>query len=359
MVFLLYFLVLLVGCNAGQIRGKNPSPGRHLVSHSEECKITFVKYTSSKMEQKWVENVESWQNNVCSHITDAEMMEWIHGVEFVMNDTFRTTMRSPNETPDRLDFPEVLSYFTYQHKCASDSHAQYTHVPIEPTVALARDPRKCWKPMSENFVQSKEYLLPLSKIAAHQSGRLTKIHHANQTNSAGRFFLFDAGASVATTKPNSFHWSGTDWIVKWYQTSGVVFDEIHAWEPRKRTEPTPDAIFANKLHFYPFGVVDKVGDEKNPLTLIKKICRPEDYVVFKLDIDNVAEEGIVKQILASPELMGLIDEFYYEMHVLNDVMAYHGLGIPKHEYDHNRLLAGWYKMAIPARHKGFRMHFWP
>jgi hypothetical protein len=45
--------------------------------------------------------------------------------------------------------------------------------------------------------------------------------------------------------------------------------------------------------------------------------------------------------------------------VLNDVMAYHGLGIPKHEYDHNRLLAGWYKMAIPARHKGFRMHFWP
>ncbi len=54
----------------------------------------------------------------------------------------------------------------------------------------------------------------------------------------------------------------------------------------------------------------------NPLMHLKAVAKPEDYVLFKLDIDNNAvEEKIVTTLLASPELMALIDEFVWEHHV--------------------------------------------
>jgi hypothetical protein len=54
----------------------------------------------------------------------------------------------------------------------------------------------------------------------------------------------------------------------------------------------------------------------NPLTHLRSQARKEDYVIFKLDIDNnYVEEQIVEQLLASPELLALIDDFYWEHHV--------------------------------------------
>ena len=54
----------------------------------------------------------------------------------------------------------------------------------------------------------------------------------------------------------------------------------------------------------------------NPLRHIATLATPEDYVLFKLDIDNVVvEEGIVRSLLADPALLALVDEFYWEHHV--------------------------------------------
>jgi hypothetical protein len=50
--------------------------------------------------------------------------------------------------------------------------------------------------------------------------------------------------------------------------------------------------------------------------MLKRIAAPEDYVVFKLDIDNSKIEAMfVEQLLASPELLALVDDFFFEHHV--------------------------------------------
>ena len=45
-------------------------------------------------------------------------------------------------------------------------------------------------------------------------------------------------------------------------------------------------------------------------------ARPDDYVVLKMDIDTVdhLELELVKQLLADPGLLALVDELYWEDH---------------------------------------------
>ena len=93
------------------------------------------------------------------------------------------------------------------------------------------------------------------------------------------------------------------------------------------------------------------------MTLVKQLCRPEDIVIFKLDVDSEAIGlGIMDQVINDPELLALVDEFYFEMHVCNHVMRMHGMQCTeksKHKVN------AWYDLVTPAREKGLRMHFWP
>lgn len=51
------------------------------------------------------------------------------------------------------------------------------------------------------------------------------------------------------------------------------------------------------LHYYPHGVSSEVGNIRNPLTIIKLKCKPEDVVIFKLDIDSPKiEQEIMEQV---------------------------------------------------------------
>jgi hypothetical protein len=195
--------------------------------------------------------------------------------------------------------------------------------------------------------------------------------------------------NTADSRVDNNHWSGTNWIYDWYKKMGIVFDEVYAWEPSKKnrgkasrssskanqyrrngknskTHRQEHRVLASEnleafypegvMHFFDVGVTDTVGAQHNPLHLISQLCKPEDFVVFKLDIDSKFEINLVRQLLESPKLMNLIDEFYYEHHVRNHVMRMHGLG---KNSDDKYSLAAWYDMATAARSKGFRMHFWP
>ena len=56
-------------------------------------------------------------------------------------------------------------------------------------------------------------------------------------------------------------------------------------------------------------------------------CGPEDLVVVKLDIDNSPiEAALVEQLLNSPALLALVDDFYYEHHVSESPMLHQGWG---------------------------------
>jgi len=60
------------------------------------------------------------------------------------------------------------------------------------------------------------------------------------------------------------------------------------------------------LHYYPHGVTEKDGDAFNVLTVIKKNCRPDDFVVFILDIDTPIEEFIALKTMTDPEIIALL-----------------------------------------------------
>jgi hypothetical protein len=142
----------------------------------------------------------------------------------------------------------------------------------------------------------------------------------------------------------------------------------------------------------------KDGDVRNPAYLIKTLTRPEDIVILKLDVDSPQTElsimhqvtqlkdalvfsvyligminGIINnlqqtetnnstllipfQVIEDPELTARVDDFYFEMHCCNEVMRLHGMACsPGTPFPP---LKAWYDVAIPAREKGLRMHYWP
>jgi hypothetical protein len=180
------------------------------------------------------------------------------------------------------------------------------------------------------------------------------VHAAHRSRRTQTFF-FDAGAHIEIESNYGNLGGSTDWLVNWYGPS-VTFDHVYAW-----ALPATPANFDNVgkgllpfLHYYPHGVTATKDDVFNVLTVIKKVCRPEDFVVFKLDIDTKIEESIAHTVMSDPELQALIDEFFWEKHFHNPVMAMHHMG------GNNRpRLDAWYAEVIPARQRGLRMHGWP
>ena len=254
--------------------------------------------------------------------------------------------------------------------------------------------------MKETWTQSKAYLVPLSLSAAACSSIRGDLGACSEEGAkhrqAGRrsqHFLFDAGATLPSVTTNQNDWSGTGFLFEWYAQRGIVFDAVYAWEPKTKAvsfKAVPDALMP-ALHFYPDPVTHKEGAVRNPAALIKKLCKPEDVVIFKvpalsfspsprhvkrlasdlsphvppplalasrqLDVDSEKIElSIMDQIVNDPELLELVDEFFFEMHVCNRVMRMHGMDCTEKSTFH---VSGWYDVAIPAREKGMRMHFWP
>lgn len=218
---------------------------------------------------------------------------------------------------------------------------------------------QCWEPNTEKYTQSKDYLLPLSLKSATTSA-MKKYNSRKSLEQQGiSTFLFDAGATFpgkGKSKEGN-DWSGSEWIYDWYAKQGIVFDHVYAWEPTKavysKEHLRPE--LAKALHYFSVGITAGKNDEHNPLAVIRRKCKPKDIVVFKLDIDNKLELRVVQQLLSDPELLGLVDEFYFEHHVNNPLMAMHGLNKQGSPLD----LKSWYDMVMPAREKGLRMHFWP
>jgi hypothetical protein len=386
--------VLLFSYLWGLVPGDMLSHAQGHSEHHDACHCKFYGYTPSPLEAKWTEHIEEWQAeevDVCSFISDDEKKAWINASLTLQRSPTVSNMAlvTDSPVPPLAHWDNIMSVYTYarthipaatHHGSSSSSSSgggdsggavDYLHVPIEPTAAFMRDPRKCWEQMSETYTQSKDYLVPMSMSAAAcpamgDHGSCSEAGaHARQKTRRAQTFLFDAGATLPSVTTSKNDWSGTGWIHGWYKERGLVFDHVYAWEPtfgRKGSSTSfkgvpPDLLPA--LHFYPESVSKDVGNPWNPLTLIKQLCRPEDVVVFKLDIDSEAAElGIAHGLLDDPELLALVDEFYFELHTCNHVMRMHGLDCVSDKAKTFRLSA-WYDLALPARKKGLRMHFWP
>jgi hypothetical protein len=209
-------------------------------------------------------------------------------------------------------------------------------------------------------------------------------------HTARRAFLFDAGASVWSQTDFGGKWPGTRWLFERYRDLGVEFDEIFAWEATahpgyeyyKGMEPDVMVSGAGsgmrapvsspfprqpllspflpplphpqaKVHFYNYPVSKDPGPQ-NPLTVLKRVARRGDFVVFKLDIDTpVVEHTIMQLLLNDTEAHVLVTHFFFELH--------YGLKEMQGVWDDNMPgdVLTTAELFVQLRKFGINAQFWP
>jgi hypothetical protein len=113
--------------------------------------------------------------------------------------------------------------------------------------------------------------------------------------------------------------TGLSWLYNSYAAAGITFTDIFGWEADTSLaagffDGMPKDVFAAS-HFYPRPVNNKPVSPDNPLVILESVAKPEDFVVFKLDIDSPQiEKRLIADILRNPRVSCLIDELFFEHH---------------------------------------------
>jgi len=257
-----------------------------------------------------------------------------------------TCRKGPGSGVACMDTADPTVFSRFQKSCVTASGRRLDwEEAIEPLVGHMRHPRanpQCLPSGTAGVgIEDRAYLMPLAmagpSLAAH--------------GYTGRRYLVDAGTNKYGT--------GLAWLVDTYVRAGIVFDELFAWEAAPYDSATywsgvpPDV--APKLHFMNVPISAEPGAPMNPLTWIRNIYKPGDFVVFKLDVDQDGLEGaLIRQIADAPDLTAMIAEMFYEKHYSEPAMAgYLGFNEGSGSYeDAVDLLGG-------MRAKGLRMHYSP
>jgi hypothetical protein len=106
-------------------------------------------------------------------------------------------------------------------------------------------------------------------------------------------------------------------------------------------------------HWINVGVSADPDSNLNPLKLLLENFREDDLIVVKLDIDTSAiEVPLALQLLKDDRYSKLIDQFYFEHHVLNSEL----------ERDWRQSMKGTVKESLDLfaglREKGIPAHSW-
>ena len=144
-----------------------------------------------------------------------------------------------------------------------------------------------------------------------------------------------------------------------WSRQSINFDEIYAFDATtpvpKFYRELPSDIGAN-VHYQKCAVGGVLGDNKHPFVpnLIHRVVLPDDYVLFKLDIDSpTLEKEIIEFILQDPDSQ--ITELVWEHHISgNYLMEEWG----KPESLDQASLRDSYNYFLRLRLKGIRAHSW-
>lgn len=242
----------------------------------------------------------------------------------------------------QVELPEsIFSQFVFQNNCTGEIVSDY----IEPLAGLTRSPFFCLK--GEAYLFQKDYLV-ISWNVSRKTAVLSPSY-------APKSFYFDLGASTYNFGVGG---ASQSWFVDTYAARGIRWDGIYAWEV---TAHPPSHVWSQIpphlkpiYHWYNIPVNPEPGHPDNALDYIKRVARPEDFVLLKIDIDDTpVEEALVNQLLASDELLGLVDDFFFEHHVNT---------APMHRYwltgRSPRTLEDTYRIFTTLRSKGVLAHAW-
>lgn len=243
----------------------------------------------------------------------------------------------------------ILSYFEVKQDCEGEMVAEF--IPIEPLISMLRHPLyHCFGLPKKQYVVNKNYMFQ------YFHSEILPRFRMDGAFSYGRSYLFDLGASTYNA---GFGGASESWFVDVYRARGIDFNRIFAWEattynPSKLFSEFPDDVI-DKVSYFNIPASTNLSAGQNPLNILKKVARADDFVVFKLDIDHVIVEGeFIQQILDDPDIYNLIDELYFEHHVENNVLEHHGWGRQRKPMN----ITQSYHLFTTLRELGIRAHSW-
>lgn len=266
-----------------------------------------------------------------------------------------------NKVPARPWSQDAVSYHRVRHVCGG-REVKSIDVPIEPLAGFLRHPHHiCWK--KQSVAVSKAYLIPPMRHEVMAPSPMRQ-----------RSLFFDVGASLYQ---QGLGGASQAWFVNEHSIRSIAFDRILAWEARNYTttnilaglpreiqkstsvyrEPASPNDSPERLTYYNVPVEPRPGSYANPLTHLAHLASPDDFVVFKLDIDSpLIERQLVEQLLADPAMLARVDEFYYEHAVTGSPMLRTWLRGSHGKI--NETLSASYALFTRLRESGIRAHSW-
>lgn len=332
----------------------------HLKATWSKLSVVFDKYVPGNEEKLWTTNIMEWQESPCQRLKQNPAIVWGS-----LNITQRLKTLSFDDMVQYMLDPSKrhTEYMSHHHyNVVEDGKTLFSFaIPIEGLMALARDPRKCFNVNSEEFTQSKDFLLPLHRASiallhyesSHDSTS-TKEHPRFRADFSPKGYIFDAGATYYTDAGSP----GIRWLVESSAQRKVSITNVVSWEAKPLPgdlviKGVPEYLIPGFQYFnHPVSSDNSIW---NPLNLIKKKCEVSDYVIFKLDIDTFGLEAqLVTQLKTDEKARQVIDDFFFEQHFRNRAMMIHG-------WNHypTRLSDYYLQTAVPLRKMGFRLHYWP
>jgi len=174
-------------------------------------------------------------------------------------------------------------------------------------------------------------------------------------------YYFDLGASTWKTggggASQSWIYAQYKWCTNTLENPSEPFDGLYMWEatPHTHAEIYNDIPASVQPLYNYFNEPASTGKEGNPLDMIRKIVKKDDFLVLKIDIDNTTvETEFINQILASTELLGLVDDFFFEHHVNVEPLA----SCCWLTTNDKEKLSDTYKLFLQFRRAGARAHSW-
>ena len=263
---------------------------------------------------------------------------------------------------DQAQLPDVLSYFkiTPTSLGAPDCPTRTRYLPIEPLAVALRHPKfPCWVP-KPRVVRGQLHSNARPLLFSTDWLVFVPPHLVGPPR---RSYFFDLGSTYYDEGVNGKADSLRDFLRKYRLLSGVEFDEIFAWEAKSVSQADywqrVDLNMSHKIHFYNTRVSPVLASTMSALRMIQTLAHPDDFVVFKLDIDdNPTEVEMILTILQTPSLIDRIDELFWEHHVKGSPVQWSGWGDLVNETGKHSTIEASYQLFTRLRQAGIRAHSW-
>ncbi|KAL8990563.1 MAG: hypothetical protein Q9177_000807 [Variospora cf. flavescens] len=331
--------------------------------------------TTSPYEASWFASIETAQSNICEAVAKPEHK---NASEIIVTRTLELT-----------SLPSSLKWETYDTFNTTSFHSS------DSFMSRMHYNRTCYDSKTETFKLAKgkgiQLIEPLWGMLRdpfdHCSLRPSSDPRVGVAFQPPQNIHLDLGSSYFKVWGSDRGAASGQWFYDTYHARGQPFSRFIAVEVETLNDTTafqqiPDDL-VGVYTLMNVGLTMEEGDKLNTVDMIKRVVKPEDFFVFKLDIDSAPiEEPIVKSLLEdNPDEGGasaLIDELVSRPHPcfgcgisIYDPKLIRYAQMFEHHVNYSPMNGPWdnpqgvgglhrsYNVFRDLRRKGIRAHSWP